>query len=122
MPFRRVVATTIINVDNLKCDGQCPKLIQALVMLITETKHSSMLIILFKIFHEILLKPGAEELLYLLIAFLNSSLKKRSHSITGFDGILFKISMLILQICVELKKRCKTCYKSLSLLQDLPLN
>ena len=40
----------IIDVDNLKCDGQCPKLIQALAMLTIEIKYLSILIILFKIF------------------------------------------------------------------------
>jgi len=65
----------IINVDNLKCDGQCPKLMQALAMLMAETKHS-LLMTLFKIFHKILSVLGAEESLHLLMAFLNSSFKK----------------------------------------------
>ena len=76
----------IINVDNLTCDGQCPKLMQALAMLMT----------LFKIFHEILSGPGTEESLHLLMAFLNSSFKKESYSTTSFEEISFKISMLIL--------------------------
>ena len=80
----------IINVDNLKCDGQCPKLMQALAMLMAETKHSSMLMTLFKIFHEILSGPGTEESLHLLIAFLNSSFKKESYSTTSFEEISFK--------------------------------
>ena len=57
-----------------------------------------MLIIYFKIFHKILLGLGIEKLLYLLIAFLNSSFKKDFYSNTDFKGISSNISMLTWQL------------------------
>ena len=85
----------IIDVNVLKCKGQCPKLIWTLAMLIIELKHISSLIICLSIFHEILLGPGADELLHLLMAFLNSSLENGFHSETGFKGISSNISILM---------------------------
>jgi len=85
----------IIDVNVLKCKDQCPKLIQALAILITELKHISSLIICLSIFYEILSGPGADELLHLLMAFLNSSLENGFYSETGFKGISSNISILI---------------------------
>ena len=53
----------IINVNNLKCEGQCPRLIQALVILTIEVKQISLLIIYLRIFYEILSGLGVNELL-----------------------------------------------------------
>ena len=85
----------IINVNNLKYKGQCPRLIQALAMLIIKVKQLLLLIIHFRIFHEILSSPGADELLYLLMAFLNSSFEKGFYMKTGFEEILSNILILI---------------------------
>jgi len=64
-------------------------------MLIIEVKQSLLLIIHFRIFHEILSSPEANELLYLLMAFLNSSFQKGFHMETSFEEISSNISMLI---------------------------
>ena len=63
----------IIDVNVLKYNSQCSKLIQTLAMLIIEFKQTSPLIIYLRIFHEILLSPGADKLLHLLMVSLNSS-------------------------------------------------
>ena len=84
----------IIEVDDLKCNGKYPKFIQTLVILIIETKQLLKLIICFKIFHKILSDPGTEELLYLLMAFLNSFFKNSFHSNTTFKGISSNILKL----------------------------
>jgi len=79
----------IINVNDLKCDGQYPRFMQALAILMIETKQLSTLITCFKIFYEILLRPKAEELLHLLESF---------YSDTGFERILSNILMLMWQL------------------------
>ena len=85
----------IIDIDVLKCKDQCLKLIQALAMLIIKFKHISSLIICLRNFHKILLGLGADELLHLLIASLNSSFEKGFHLETSFKEISSKISILI---------------------------
>jgi len=85
----------IIDVNDLKYKGQCPKLIQTLVMLIMEIKQSLSLIIHLRIFHKILSGLGADESLHFLMAFLNSSFKKGFQSETGFKEISFNILILI---------------------------
>ena len=112
----------IIDVNDLKCKDKCPKLIQALAMLIMEVKQSSSLIIHLKIFHKILSSLGADKSLYLLIAFLNSYFKKDFQSQTGFEGILFNISILIWWLWAKLKDKCKAFQRSSNLIQGLLLN
>jgi len=85
----------IIDVDVLKCDGQCPRFIQTLAMLIMKFKQSSLLIILLKSLQEILPSPKANKLLYLLMVVLSSFFKNRYHSEISLDCILSKILMLI---------------------------
>ena len=77
----------IIDINVLKCKGQCPKLIQTLAMLIIEFKHTSSFIIHLRIFHKILSGLGANELLHLPMTSLNSSFEKCFHSETDFEGI-----------------------------------
>jgi len=55
---------------------------------------NSSLINLLRSLHEILSGPGADKLLHLLIALLNSSFEKGAYSETGFDGISSKILVL----------------------------
>jgi len=64
-------------------------------MLIIEVKQSLLLIICFRIFHEILSSSGADELLHLLMAFLNFSFEKGFHMEIGFEEISSNISMFI---------------------------
>ena len=72
----------ITIVDNfLKWLGQYPRLIQAFVMLTMLLRYLSCLRMVLRWFYNNLSGPGVEELLQLLIACLNSSLKK------GFQNI-----------------------------------
>ena len=73
----------MIVVDLLKYFGQCPRSMQALAMSIILDKQLSFLIISFKWHHDSLSGPGAEELLYLLIADLNSNLENGFHFWVG---------------------------------------
>jgi len=84
----------IIDDDILKCNGQCPKLItwHVLVMSTILIKHVLSLIIILRCFHKILFGPGVDELLHLVIAFLNFSVEKESQSIVVLVGLLFKMS------------------------------
>jgi len=65
-----------IIVDFLKCEGQYSTLIQALAMLIMTLRQSSSLKIVFKWLHDNLSELGADELLQLASASLNSSFEK----------------------------------------------
>ena len=65
----------IINVEVLKWEDQCPRLIQILVMLIMDIKQNLSLINILRSLYEVLSNPGADESLHLLIALLNSSFK-----------------------------------------------
>ena len=65
-----------IMVDFLKCKGQYPSLIQALAILIMTLRHSSSLRITLRWLHDSLSGLGADKLLQLDMANLNSSLEK----------------------------------------------
>ena len=57
---------------------------QALAIL---RRHLLSLMTAFRCFHETQSSPRVDELLYLLMVFLNSFLEKSSYSIVGFDRI-----------------------------------
>ena len=57
-------------------------------------KYMSSLTINLKFFHNILFRPNVDELLYLAIALLNSSVEKGAHSNTNLNKISFKILVL----------------------------
>ena len=63
--------------DILKCNSQCPKLIQILAMLTMLSKYLLSLMTSLRCFHEILSSLGEDELLYLLIAIVNSFLERK---------------------------------------------
>ena len=66
-------------VDLLKWEGQNPKFIQALVMLMIFPKQSLSLKMTLRYLHDNLSGPGIEKLLQLAMALLNSSLEKGAH-------------------------------------------
>ena len=70
--------TIIINI--LKWLGQCPNLIQALVMAIMFSRHVLSLITHFRCPHNSLSELGADELLYLTMALVNSFSKNGNHN------------------------------------------
>ena len=82
----------IIVIDLLKYDGQYPSSIQALAMQIMIPRHSLSLRIILRWLHDNLSGPGAEALLQLAIAILNSSFENKSQGEVGFLGILSRIS------------------------------
>ena len=77
----------MIVVDLLKCEGQYPTLIQALVMLIMTLRHLSSLKIAFKWLHDNLSGPEADKLLQLASVILNSSFEKVGHDKIGLSVI-----------------------------------
>ena len=81
-------------VDLLKCEGQYSTLIYVLVMLTIKLRQSLSLRIIFKWLHDNLLEPGANELLQLDKASLNSSFKKVGHGEMGLSVISLRISTL----------------------------
>ena len=85
----------MIDDNSLKCDGQCSKLIQALVMFTMLLKHLSSLMTHLRCFHDILSGPEADKLLHLLIAILNSSLKKEFYGKYCFDRSFSNRELLI---------------------------
>lgn len=82
----------MIDNNNLKYDGQYPRLIYTSAMLIKIFKHLSSLTITLRYFQDILSKPGINKLLLLTIALLNSSIEKENHIMAVLVGISFKIS------------------------------
>jgi len=66
----------ITNDDVLKCDGQWPRLIHMLVILIIFFKHLMSLIIVLRCFYKTLSELGVNKLLHLLMALINFSFDK----------------------------------------------
>ena len=83
--------TTII--DLLKCNSQYPSSIQVLAIWIMISRHSSSLRIILRWLYDNLSGPGAEALLQLAIAILNSSFENKGQGEVSFLGISSRISM-----------------------------
>jgi len=77
----------MIDDDVLKYDGQWPKLIYALAMLMKFLRYEVSLMIILRCFQDNLLGPGSNKLLHLAIKLLSSSFKKGIHFIIGLFGI-----------------------------------
>ena len=93
----------MIVIDNLKCDSQDSSSKHTLVIFMILPRQASLLMMHLKWPHESLSGPGADELLHLIIAFKNSSLKKEGHSSRDLLGISSRISKSTLQSCARLK-------------------
>ena len=78
----------IMDMDILKWDSQWPNLKHSLAILIIFFRHESFLTIHLRCLQDILLKSEVDELLYLIIELINSSLENGTHS----EQYLFKIS------------------------------
>jgi len=83
--------TTVINL--LKWEGQNPKLIQALAILMMFPKQSLSLRMTLMCLHDNLSGLGVGELLQLAIALLNSSLEKGAHEEGDLSATLSRILM-----------------------------
>jgi len=64
----------MMELDILKCNSQCPKLMHTLVMLMKILRHKQLLIMILRYLYNSLLGPRVNKLLHLKIALLNSSL------------------------------------------------
>ena len=78
----------MINDNDLKYNGQCPKLMYILAILIKFFKHSVFLTITLKCFHKILSGLKVDKLLHLLIALVNSLFEKGGYINDSFNKIL----------------------------------
>ena len=82
--------TTVV--DLLKYDGQYPSSIQVLVMWMMISRHSLSLRMILRWLHDNLSGLGAEALLQLAIAILNSSLENKGQEEVGLSMISLRIS------------------------------
>jgi len=78
----------IMDMDILKWDSQWPNLKHSLAVLIIFFRHESFLTIHLRCLQDSLLESGVDELLYLVIELINSSLENEIYS----EQCLFKIS------------------------------
>jgi len=85
----------IIDANDLKYDGQCPKLMYTLVILIIFFEHLVFLTITLRCFHKTLLKSKVNKLLHLSMALVNFLFEKEGYIDDSFDGSSSKILMLI---------------------------
>ena len=81
----------MIVIDLLKCYGQYPSSIQVLAIWIMIPRYSLSLRIILRWLHDNLSGPGAEVLLQLAIAILNSSFENGGQGEIGFLGISSRI-------------------------------
>ena len=78
---------------HLKWLGQCPKLMHASMILMIWDKHMSCFKIALRYHHVSLSGLGAEELLHLIKAYLNSSFKNGTQLVVGLDPISLRTSV-----------------------------
>ena len=69
----------MIDINVLKCNGQCPKLIHVLAILIKLLRQDLSLIMTLRSLQDSLSDLGVKVLLHLLMELLNSSLEKGVH-------------------------------------------
>jgi len=102
--------TTII--DLLKWDGQNPRSIQALAILIILLKQLSSLRMVLRWLHNSLSSPSVEELLQLVMALLNSSLENGVHKEGDLSAISLRMLMLTWQWRVVLNVEWSVFHRS----------
>ena len=85
----------MIDDDDLKCNDQCSKSMHALAILTKFFKHSVFLTTTLRYFYKTISGPRVDELLYLLVALVNSSFEKEGSVNDSFDKSLSKTLVLI---------------------------
>jgi len=85
----------MIDDDDLKCNDQCSKSMHALAILTKFFKHSVFLTTTLRYFYKTISRPRVDELLYLLVALVNSSFEKGGSVNDSFDKSLSKTLVLI---------------------------
>ena len=84
-----------MELDILKCNSQCPKLMYILAMFIKFLRHMVSLTMTLRCLHDNLSDLRVDKLLYFMIKLLNSSLENSIHIVTGLFGISSNKSRLI---------------------------
>ena len=107
--------------DILKCDGQWPKIIYALAILMKFLRHVLSLIITLRCFQDNLLGLEVNELLHFVIEILNSSSENGIYFVTGLFGISSDNFRWIWQFYTELNNKCRAYHRSLSSKYSQPL-
>ena len=102
-----------IVVEVLKCNSQYPKLIHVLAIRTKVSRHSISSKIVLRWFHESLSGPGAEELLQLDNANLNSSLENSGQGTMGLLLISSRIDVSTWRLLAVLKVEWRAHHKSL---------
>ena len=101
----------IIVEECLKWLGQCPRLMHTSVMLIMLERQSSCLRMVLRCRHISLSGLGADELLHLIIARLNSSIENSSQVVVVLNPISLRISVSTWQWSTVLKVAWRALYK-----------
>jgi len=102
-----------IIVEVLKCDGQYPKLMHALAIQMKVSRHSMSSNIILRWFHKRLSGPGAEELLQLDNANLNSSLENSGQDMMDLSLISSRIDVSTWRLLTVLKVEWRAHHKLL---------
>jgi len=92
----------IIDIDSLKYDGQCSKLIHALAIFIILTRYAKFLVIALRCLQDNLLGLEVKLLLYLLMNVKNFCFEKSGHSVAILSGISSNNKVLTCQCWAEL--------------------
>ena len=72
-----------MDVEILKCDGQCPNSIYILAILINFLRQTVSLTHFLRCLHNTLSSPRVDELLHFAMVLMNSSSKKEPHFLTS---------------------------------------
>ena len=77
----------MMELDVLKCNGQYPKLMHTLAILMKFLRYKQSLMMTLRYLHDSLSGPRVNELLHLMIALLNSSSENGIYVIIALFGI-----------------------------------
>ena len=107
--------------DCLKWLGQCSKLIHAFAILMIWVRHVSYFRMILRYCYISLSRPEADELLYLVRAWQNSSFEKRTQIVVGFGLISLKTSSLISRWRAELNVAWRASQRLSVVMHGFPL-
>ena len=103
----------MIDMNILKWEGQWPNSKHTSAMLIILFRHNLFLTIHLRYFHDNLLEPRVNELLYLAIELINSSSEKETYFKGHLFEILFNTPMLICWSWAVLNNKWRAIQRSL---------
>jgi len=104
----------MMELDILKCNSQCPKLMYILEMLMKILRHKQLLTMILRCLYNSLLGFRVNELLHLKITLLNSSLENGIYIVTALFGISSNNSKLIWWLWDKLNNKWSACQRSSS--------